>query len=154
MSHSAYTRSLRALLSALALAAALPAAHAGMPDKSQRSHAQRKVDRELLSAAHGSNARILASEGTFVVVKAEVSGDLLRALREAGARDISSFPDMDTVTAVVPVAALEGIAARDDVLSIRPREPWRVHRYFPTPEEAQAMAAALPPQPKVGSVNW
>src|SRR4029453_4751678 len=77
---------------------------------------------------------VAADQTIFVVIKADVSPDLVAMLRVAGAYDISEFPQYDTITARVPITALLAIAQRTDVRAIGPQEQRRLNRFFP-PEE-------------------
>jgi subtilisin family serine protease len=61
------------------------------------------------------------ADGRYKVeIKATVTQGLLDAIQAAGGKIISSFPDYHVLQAALPVEKLESIAARDDVVFIRP----------------------------------
>ena len=87
----------------------------------------------------------------FVVIRADVSPDLVALVKATGAYDISEFPVYKTITARVPITALVDIAQRSDVFSIGPRELMRTNRWVPTSEEMAAIEGATP---NAGSALW
>ena len=151
-------------------------AQAAIGGKADRTPAEQKLDSTLMFAVRGfagSGTRgkiplslqpgiqsfidenVAADQTIFVVIKAEVSPDLVAALRVVGAYDITEFPQYDTITARVPITALLYIAARTDVRTIGPRERYQTNRYFPTPEELKTRFKHLADfSTNVGSVNW
>ena len=138
--------------------------------KSTWTAAEQKLDANLLYAARAFaptrgaipqglepqvqafiDANVKADQTIFVVIKAEVSPDLVAMLKAAGAYDISEFPIYGTITARVPVTALVDIARRSDVRSIGPKEMVRTNRWVPSPEELADIGGAIG---KAGTVNW
>jgi hypothetical protein len=103
-------------------------------DKSQWSKSQRKLDTQLIYAARMKSAGRIhptapmlrpgvnaEADGRFKVeIKGAVSPALLAAIQNAGGQVLSSFPNHHLIYALLPVENAESVAARDDVLSIRP----------------------------------
>ena len=138
--------------------------------KSTWTPAERKLDSNLLFATRAFapsrgtipqglepqvqsfiDANIAADQTIFVVIRADVSPDLVALVQATGAYEISEFPVYKTITARVPITALVDIAQRSDVFSIGPRELMRTNRWVPTPEEAAAMTGFTP---NAGSAQW
>jgi hypothetical protein len=63
-----------------------------------------------------------AARRVLVDLKASVGPDLLGAIAAAGGEVVNSFPRFDAVRAWLPLPRLEEIAARDDVVSVRPAQ--------------------------------
>lgn len=113
--------------SALAQIAAL------QQEKETRTPAQKKISSQLVFAAKESRNQIIAggvpklssgisraaNGGVMVDIKATVTADLLAAITRLGGTIHSSFPQFNFVRATLPLSALETIAARSDVKSIR-----------------------------------
>ena len=97
------------------------------------------------------DANVAADQTIFVVIKADVSPDLVAMLKATGAYDIEEFPIYGTITARVPITALVDIAQRSDVRSIGPKEMVRTNRWVPSPEELADIGGAIG---NAGSVNW
>jgi len=105
-----------------------------MADKDSRTKAQQKLDSQLIYAARESaTGRILPAaprlqhglkpetDGRIKVnIRGTVSPDLLAAIQSAGGGVINSFPADHLVLAVLPLASLEPLAARADILFIGP----------------------------------
>ena len=147
-------------------------AQATLGSKVDRTPAEQKLDSTLMFAVRGFagsaklgqiplalqpgiqsfiDENVAADTTIFVVIKANVSPDLIAALRVVGAYDISEFPQYNTVTARVPITALLAIAQRNDVRTIGPRERAQTNRHIPTPEELKVLADYFK---NVGSVTW
>lgn len=144
-----------------------------MAEKARRTPTENKLDSNLLYGMRAMAARRaglaqteapyvasfidgnVASDGTVeVTIRAAVSDDLLSALTAAGAQDVASFPQFDTITARLPIVELMVIAVRADVRFIGPTEKPVTNRYVPTPEEIKARLARYPHLgQKAGSVN-
>ena len=149
------------------------AANGGRAD---RTPAEQKLDSTLMFAVRGFagagtsgqiplsiqpniqsfiDSNVATDTTVFVVIKADVSPDLVAALRVVGSRDISEFPQYDTITARVPITALLFIAQRSDVRAIGPQELSQGNRYIPTPEELRTRFKDLADSViNVGSVTW
>ena len=144
------------------------------PMKALRDGADSKVDATLLAAARALSAgpspaavaalppqvqsfiqhNVEPDQTIFVVIRGEVTPDLISALRAAGSRDIKEFADLGGITANVPAAAIESLAQRADVRTIGPRQMMRTSRYIPDPLDPLANLAAGRPIAKSGSVVW
>jgi hypothetical protein len=70
---------------------------------------------------------VAADQTIFVVIKADVSPDLVAMLRVAGAYDISEFPQYDTITARVPITARVIIKQRKCTIVRRRARAIRFH---------------------------
>jgi len=97
------------------------------------------------------DANVAADQTIFVVIKGDVSADLVAMLKVTGAYDISEFPQYGQVTARVPITALVDIAQRSDVRSIAPNPPVRTNRWVPSPEDLADLGGAIG---NAGTVNW
>lgn len=169
---------------ALSLMAGVAMAQAPWGDKASRTPAERKMTSALVDLHRAQAKGQLKSDGVaraadlpagvrefarhnvdadnriFVVIKADVTPELLAFVRAQGGVDLLDYPRFRTVTARVPVAALDAIAQRPDVQSIGPREPATTNRREPTPRELQQFKprshGAAPAALKVltGSVVW
>src|SRR5437868_5877246 len=143
---------------ALSLTLVAGAVHAQsiVDQKHHRSAAELKIDANLLFASravaqgHGAgstsaavpphvqsfiDAQVAADGTVFVVIHGKVTNGLVTSLGALGAREISEYPQYDTVTARVPADKLVAIAQRADVNAIGPRDQGETQRYIPTPEE-------------------
>lgn len=103
-------------------------------EKAGRSATQRKMDSRLVHLVKKQRGERLgaglerfeqrvkpAADGRELVdIKASVNDALLAHLRAAGAEIVASVPRFDAVRARVPAAALEALAAREDVQFVRP----------------------------------
>ena len=144
-----------------------PAAIGGRAD---RTPAEQKLDSSLMFAARAFaptrgqiplalqpqvqgfiDQNVAADQTIFVVIKANVSPDLVAMLKVSGAYDISEFAQYDTITARVPITALLSIAQRSDVRTIGPKELYRLNRYRPAPEALAAMGGAVT---NAGLLTW
>lgn len=111
-------------------------------DKANWTKGQKKLDSQLIFAArlkatgivHAAAPKLrpsLSSEadGRYTVeIKGTVTPGLLDAIKSAGGTVLSSFPSYHVVRASLPVEKLESIAARDDVVFIRPPPKARQNR--------------------------
>ena len=142
--------------------------------KQARTAAERKLDSNLLFTvrAHALaqtrgvvtvpdfvqsfiDKNVDADQTIFVVIKAPVSRELVAALQSLGAREVSEFPQFETVTARVPLGAVLAIAQRSDVRSIGPREEAETQRHVPTSQEREEQRRYLSDAiSNVGSVTW
>lgn len=142
--------------------------------KQARTAAEKKLDSNLLFAvrAHALaqtrgvvtvpdfvqsfiDKNVDADQTIFVVIKAPVSRELIAALQSLGAREVSEFPQFETVTARVPIGALLAIAQRSDVRSIGPREEAETQRHVPTSQEREQQMRYLSEAiSNVGNVTW
>lgn len=93
-------------------------------DKAARGPAQRKIDSNLLVAARQQAGEPIALQTGVVVdpsgralvdVSAPVTPDLLATIESVGGTVVAPAPRYDSVRAWVPLAALEGLAARAEV---------------------------------------
>jgi subtilisin family serine protease len=105
-----------------------------MADKAQWNKTQQKLDSQLIFAArlkasgivHPAAPKLRPSmtaeaDGRFKVeIKGTVTPELLAAIQAAGGTIISSLPSYHVLQATLPVENIEAIAARDDVIFIRP----------------------------------
>ena len=150
-----------------------PASAAG-GKMADRTPAERKLDSSLMFAARAFaptpgriplalqphvqsfiDANVAADQTIVVVIKADVSPDLVAMLRVAGAYDLSEFPQYGTITARVPITALSAIALRTDVRAIRQPERYRLNHRFLPPEQRGAMpSAAVRAAINTGAVVW
>jgi hypothetical protein len=142
----------------------VPDVQASIGGRADRTPAEQKLDSTLMFAIRGfvgaanlgqipaslqPNIQLfidnnVATDSTiFVVIKADVSPNLVAALSAVGSRDISEFPQYDTITARVPITALLSIAQRGDVRTIGPQEAFFTNRYIPTPEELETRLKGL-----------
>ena len=103
-------------------------------EKATRTPAQQKMNSQLIFAA--SNVAPVSSVSVFrdcrrtlssekdgrvkVDIKADVSDDLLAAIKAAGGEVFGSFPVDHAINAFLPIENVESIAARNDVKFIRP----------------------------------
>ncbi len=102
---------------------------AAQPPKSSQTAAQ-KIDGRLLRAIARGRAgaaqpldallRIDAKGRALVEIRADVTDALEQQLRDAQATTVSTLPQYRSILAWVPLAALEALAARDDVYAIQP----------------------------------
>ncbi len=107
-----------------------------MADKAQRTQTQQKIDSQLIYAArqkatgivHAAAPKLQPSlraeaDGRIKVdIKGTVTPGLLAAIQAAGGTIISSLPSYHVLLAVLPVESVEALAARDEVLFIRPAQ--------------------------------
>jgi hypothetical protein len=145
----------------------VPSAAGGM---AQRTPAEKKISSQLLLASRafaasrgvipqGSepevqafiDANVAPDQTTFVVIKADVSPELVAVVKATGAYDVEEFPIYGTITARVPITALVGIAQRSDVRSIGPKERVRTNRWIESPESLADLGGAIG---NAGTVNW
>jgi hypothetical protein len=105
-------------------------------EKASRTPAQRKIASRLLHASRMRRGQPVAegiptlrsrvawaADGTTLVdLRADVSPALLDAIAAHGGRVVSAFARYGAVRAHLPAAALEAIAARADVKSLRPAD--------------------------------
>lgn len=120
-------------------------------EKALRKPAQRKVSSQLLftarmlrgeAATEGvpsleTGVELDAAGNLYVDISADVSDRLLRKLRAAGARVVSSHPRYHTVRAFVPPSQLEAVAGWSEVRSVRPRQEATTSRKRLGPPGAQ-----------------
>jgi hypothetical protein len=112
-----------------------------MQEKKNRSPAQRKMDSHLVFAAREHRHEFISLHGTnlhfrthcptnglvLVDMAAEVTPDVLAAIEQAGGRVIASVPSFHALQALVPVQAMETLAARSDVHFMKPAVKARTH---------------------------
>jgi subtilisin family serine protease len=105
-----------------------------MADKAHWTKTQQKLDSQLIFAArqkatgfvHSAAPKLRPSltaeaDGRLKVeIKGTVTPALLAAIQAAGGKIISSLPSYHVIQAVLPVENIETIAARDEVIFIRP----------------------------------
>lgn len=116
-----------------ALGATPPAAaRAAGDEKESRTHAQRKLDSQLLYALYerrGERARrgtpksdveVDARGRVFVDIRARVSKRLLARVRRLGGEVVSSSEPYNSILARFPLERLETLAAREDVRFVGP----------------------------------
>ena len=166
---------------ALTLAAGAALAQAPLGDKASRTPAERKMSSALVELARAQASGRLksgraadlpagvrdfarhnvdADNRIFVVIKADVTPELLAFVRAQGGQELLSYPRFRTITARVPVGALDAITQRPDVQTVGPREQATTNRREPTPRELQQpkprSLSAAPAALKVltGSVVW
>jgi hypothetical protein len=110
-----------------------------MADKAQLTKTQQKLDSQLIFAArlkatgvvHPAASKLRPSltaetDGRIKVeIKGTVTPELLVAIQAAGGKIISSLPGYHVLQALIPVENLETIAARADVVFIRPAQKAR-----------------------------
>jgi subtilisin family serine protease len=111
-------------------------------DKAQRTKTQLKLDSQLIYAArqkatglvHPAAPKLRPSlraeaDGRIKVdIKGTVTPQLLAAIQAAGGTIISSLPGYHVLQAVLPLENIEALAARDEVLFIRPAQK-PMHNY-------------------------
>ncbi len=107
-----------------------------LAEKASRTPAQAKIDSHLLHAAMVLSGQPLdaalpplagelkavragANYMAEVDIRGSVTDGLLGAVRAAGGRVISSFPEYESVRAMLPLTQIENIAARAEVRQIR-----------------------------------
>ena len=104
-----------------------------MQEKATRTPAQKKISTHLLMPirrAHGDPVMqavpqfrsivVLAENGTTQVrIKGTVTDDLLQAIEALGGTVLASFPQYGVIDARLPLMALETLAERGDIRSIR-----------------------------------
>jgi hypothetical protein len=116
-------------------------------EKAARTPAQLKMDSQLVYAAktaQGAQITSLVSslvlppgarpdaQGFFLLdITANVSADLLNAIRTLGGQVIVSVPQFNSIRARIPAGTLETIAGRSDVAFVRPAETPMVNRLLP-----------------------
>jgi subtilisin family serine protease len=107
-----------------------------MADKAQRTKTQQKIDSQLIYAArqkatgivHAAVPKLQPSlraeaDGRIKVdIKGAVTPELLAAIQAVGGTIISSLPSYHVLQAVLPLESVEALAARDEVLFIRPAQ--------------------------------
>ena len=105
-------------------------------EKESRSQVQRKIDSQLLYAAKQNRGEKLTNDVTTlevnvdadekgfvpVDIQANVTRDLLKLIVKLGGEIIFSSSKFNSVTARVPMQALEQIAASEDVKFIYPAD--------------------------------
>ncbi len=110
-----------------------------MADKAHWTKAQQKLDTQLIFHARSKATGVVhtaapklrpsltpEADGRIKVdINATVTPDLLAAIQAAGGTILSSLPGYHFLQAVLPVENLEGIAARTDVVFIRPAQKAR-----------------------------
>ena len=93
--------------------------------KSSRTATQRKVSSQLLEppdAASPDSSIARAVEPVRVDIRATVTATLLDRIVELGGEVVNSVPEYDAVRARLPAAAVEPLAALEEVRFIRPAE--------------------------------
>lgn len=127
-----------------------------LPSKASLSAVERKMDMRLVAQARSAARSRGVVEPVFVVIQARITPELLSALRAQGATGIKPVPRFDSVSAIVPPAALSAIAARSDVRSVGSRPELTTNRHQPTPAEQKARMARFEQalRLKVGGVTW
>ena len=105
-------------------------------EKEGRTPAQQKMDSQLVYATKQNRGQTIAlnvpllrpdvklnPDGRVLVdLKANVTEPLLRELLKAGGEVVNQHPQFQAVRALVPLAAIESLAALPDVLFIRPAD--------------------------------
>ena len=105
-----------------------------MADKDNRTKAQQKLDSQLIYAARESATGIILAtapklrhglkqeiDGRILVnLQGTVSPGLLAAIQAAGGTVLNSYPADHLIVALLPLANIEPLAARQDVLFIGP----------------------------------
>ena len=90
--------------------------------KAQRTPAQRKVSSQLLDAFQAVRGQPAANELVMVDIRADVTPAVLERIRTLGGRVINSVPQYRAIRALLPLAAVESLAAMDAIQSIRPAD--------------------------------
>lgn len=158
---------------ALSLVAGAALAQAPLGDKAGRTPAERKMSSVLVELTRAQAMGRLKSGRTvdlpagvrefarhnvdadnriFVVIKADVTPELLAFVRAQGGQELLDYPRFRTITARVPVGVLGAIAQRPDVQAVGPREQATTNRREPTAHLRGATPAAL--KASTGSVAW
>ena len=167
----------------LAMVSAGAFGQAPLGDKSSWTGAEKKMDSALVeltrAAAEGklqaqrmrelpgnvkefAKQNVAADQTIFIVIRGDVSPHLTAFIKAHGGTDISEFAPFRTITARVPVAAINDIASRADVQTIGPREQATTNRYELSPKELKAYRERLESlknlspgaATNVGSVTW
>ena len=110
------------LVAVLVLSAAMPPQR--VPDKRDRTPAQRKIDSHVLEAIHGAPdaglVQIDARRRALVDVRTDVSPRLEREIRRLKGAVVSRSPRDRSIVAWIPLRALEALAANPAVQAIVP----------------------------------
>ena len=131
-------------------------------EKESRSQTQRKIDSQLLYAAKQNRGdkitndvttlevNVEADENGFVPVdiQANVTRDLLKLIVKLGGEIIFSSSQFNSVTARVPMRALEQIAASEDVKFIYPMDHALTHGFNGVGSDARIYTNKINPLPR------
>lgn len=103
-----------------------------LKEKQGRTHAQQKLSSQIVYALKkGSHAALsslqpaleLERDGRLVVdITARVNAELLEAITDLGGGVLHSYPEYDSVRAVLSLEAVERLAGRQEVRRIRPAD--------------------------------
>ena len=113
-----------------------------LDEKASRTPAQRKISSDLLLNMRAERGRSIRNavpelrtsvqvdenETTLVDIKANVTQDLLRKIKEVGGTVVNSFPQHQAIRARIPIQRLESIAESPDVRSIRSADEYQLHK--------------------------
>ncbi len=102
-------------------------------DKATRTVAQQKMDSQLIYAARENHrlaavsrapqlradVRLEADGRVKVDIRAVVTATLLQQITNSGGQVISLFPSLHRIEALLPLSAIESLAARNDVIFIQ-----------------------------------
>jgi hypothetical protein len=146
------------------MSASAQTAQVALGGRADRSVIESKLDQSLMFALRGLSAvagmsqvppmaqagvqtfvaaQVAADQTIFVVIKGQVTSALMAAVQGTGAYDIAEFAQYNTITARVPYAAILGLAAHGDVVSIGPQELHETERYIPPPGSGPAFSGSI-----------
>jgi hypothetical protein len=112
-------------------------------EKAGRTAAQRKINSQLLFALRQARGEDIAKgapllrplmrvepDGRVLVdMRAMINADLLNRIERGGGRVIKSFPQSQSLRALVPLALLESLSARPEVRNIRPADEFTTQTF-------------------------
>ncbi|MEE9250802.1 MAG: S8 family serine peptidase, partial [Alphaproteobacteria bacterium] len=75
-----------------------------------------------------TSVQVDENETTLVDIKANVTQDLLRKIKEVGGTVVNSFPQHQAIRARIPIQRLESIAESPDARSIRSADEYQLHK--------------------------
>ena len=135
-------------------------------DKATRTPAQQKLDSQLIYAARANlnqaivqgapelkpDIKIQNGNWVLVDIQATVSAALLQEIVRVGGRVVSSFPNEKAIRALLPLPAIEGIAARPEVRFIQRAIEFETDATPQTAKTQNTKTSAAPTQtPEIAS---